>query len=53
MIQSNQQIVPIALNQVTQHASITIHLASISIGIHEGAARETIETVLSALKSIC
>ncbi len=48
-----QQIVPIERKQTNHRASITIHLSSISIDIHEGAARETIETVLSALKSIC
>ena len=51
--QSNQQIFPVALKQTSQNASITIHFSSISIDIHEGAARDTIETVLSALKSIC
>ncbi|MCX7923043.1 MAG: IS66 family insertion sequence element accessory protein TnpB [Clostridia bacterium] len=51
--QNNHQIVPVALKHTGSSTAVTIHLSSISVDIHDGAARETIETVLAALKSIC
>jgi len=48
-------IVPVAYqpSKASAAAAITIHLPSVSIDIHEGASRATIEDVLCALKSIC
>lgn len=48
-----QPIVPVALRQIKTTAAVTIHLPSISVDIHDGASRETIEAVLAALKTIC
>lgn len=48
-----QQIVPVAFRQTKISAAVTIHLPSISVDIHDGTFRETIEAVLSALKIIC
>ncbi len=47
------QIVPVAFEQINASAVITIHLSSVSVDIHDGASRETIEAVLAALKTIC
>lgn len=50
---NEQPIVPIAIRQTKTPAIITIHLPSISVDIHDGASRETIEAVLAALKTVC
>jgi hypothetical protein len=52
---NGQQIVPLAFKQTkpVHTAAITIHLSSVSIDIHEGTSKSTIETVLSVLKNIC
>ena len=50
---NNPQIVPVSLRQQKQSAAVTIHLPSVSVDIYNGAARETIETVIAELKSIC
>lgn len=50
---SEQPIVPVAFKQTRTPATITIHLSSISVDIHDGASRETIEAVLVALKTVC
>lgn len=50
---NEQPIVPVAFKQTKTTAAITIHLPSISVDIQDGASRETIEAVLSALKMIC
>lgn len=52
---NEQSIVPVAFQptKTTVAAAITIHLPSVSIDIHDGASRATIEDVLSALKNIC
>jgi hypothetical protein len=51
--ENEQQIVPVTLRQTKIPAAITIHLPSVSVDIHDGTSRETIEAVLSALKIIC
>jgi hypothetical protein len=48
-----QQIVPVSFRQAKASAAVTIHLSSICVDIHDGTSRETIEAVLSALKTIC
>lgn len=48
-----QQIVPVSFRQTKVSAGVTIHLSSVSVDVHDGASRETIEVVLAALKSIC
>ncbi len=48
-----QQIVPVSFRQSKPSAAITLHLSSICVEIHDGASRETIEAVLSALKTTC
>jgi hypothetical protein len=48
-----QQIVPVSFRQAETSAAVTIHLSSICVDIHDGTSRETIEAVLSALKTIC
>ena len=50
---TEQQIVPVLFRQAKPSAAITLHLPSICVDIHDGASRETIEAVLSALKTIC
>jgi len=51
--ESEQQIVPVSFRQAKPSAAITLHLPSICVEIHDGASRETIEAVLSALKATC
>ena len=48
-----QEIVPVPFHQTKVSAAVTIHLPSFCVDIHDGTSRETIEAVLSALKSIC
>jgi hypothetical protein len=48
-----QPIVPVLLKQTKTITAITIHMPSISIDIHDGASRETIEAVMAALKTLC
>jgi hypothetical protein len=48
-----QQIVPVPFRQAKASAAVTIHLSSVCVDIHDGTSRETIEAVLSALKTIC
>lgn len=48
-----QQIVPVSFRQANASAAVTIHLSSICVEIHDGTSSETIEAVLSALKTIC
>lgn len=48
-----QQIVPVSFRQAKASAAVTIHLSSICVDIHDGTSKETIEAVLSALKTIC
>ncbi|MCX8131617.1 MAG: IS66 family insertion sequence element accessory protein TnpB [Clostridia bacterium] len=50
---NNQPIVPVAFKQTMVSAAITIHLTSVSVDIHNGASRDTIEAVMAALKNIC
>ena len=51
---NKHQIVPLAFKHEKAAAvSVTIHVSSASIDIHEGESKATIETVLSALKNIC
>jgi len=50
---THQQIVPVAFKPSKATAAVTIHLPSISVDIHDGASRTTIEAVLASLKSIC
>jgi hypothetical protein len=50
---NEQQIVPVPIRQTKAPASVTIHLSSVSVDIHDGTSRETIEAVLTALKTIC
>lgn len=50
---AEQQIVPVPFRQVKPSAAITIHLSSVCVDIHDGASRETIAAVLSALKTTC
>lgn len=50
---TEQQIVPVSFRQAKASAAVTLHLSSICVHIHDGASRETIEAVLSALKTIC
>lgn len=50
---NEQPIVPVAFRQVKTNAAVTIHLSSVSVDIHDGASRETIEATLAALKTIC
>lgn len=50
---TEQQIVPVSFRQAKTSAAVTIHLSSVSIDINDGTSRETIEAVLSALKTIC
>jgi hypothetical protein len=52
---NEQQIVPLTLNQVKAPAAanITVHLSTVSVDINNGASRETIEVVFTALKNIC
>jgi hypothetical protein len=50
---NEQPIVPVVFRQTKPSAAITIHLPSISVDIHDGASRETIEAVLAALKIVC
>src|SRR5690349_4592358 len=45
---SEQPIIPVAFPQTKAPAAITIHLPSISVDIHNGASRETIEAALAA-----
>lgn len=47
------QIVPVPFRQTKASALVTIHLSSVSVDIHDGTSRETIEAVLAALKTIC
>lgn len=52
-VRSNEkQIIPLAFKQTKAPvvASITIHLPAVSIDIHDGASRATIEAVLSGLE---
>jgi hypothetical protein len=54
--QKEQPIVPLSLKPesiVKGSAAITIRMPVASIDIHNGASRETIEAVLTALKIIC
>jgi transposase-like protein len=46
-------IVPVAYRQAKTSTAVTIHLPSISVDIQDGASRETIESVLAALKTLC
>lgn len=48
-----QQIVPVSFHQTKTYAAVTLHLSSISVDIQDGTSKETIEAVLSALKTIC
>ena len=48
-----QQVVSVSYRETKSSAGVTIHLSSISVDIHDGTSRETIEAVLSALKTIC
>ncbi len=48
-----QQIVPVAFRQAKTSAAATIHLSSICVDIQDRTFKETIEAVLSALKTIC
>jgi len=50
---TEHNIVPVPFHQTKDYVAVTIHLSSFCININEGASRETIEAVLSALKSIC
>lgn len=50
---NEQHIVPVAFPQTKTPAAVTVHLPSGSIDIHDGTSRETIEAVLSVLKTIC
>jgi len=52
---NKQLIVPLEFKQEKEinTASISIHISSATIDIHEGASRTTIEAVLAALKNIC
>jgi hypothetical protein len=50
---TEQKIVPVPFHQTKLSAAVTIRLSSICVDIHDGTSRETIEAVLSALKSIC
>ena len=50
---NEQQIVPVTIRQTKIPAAVTVHLPSVSVDIHDGASRETIEAVLAALKNIC
>lgn len=47
------QIVPVSFRHAKASAFVTVHLSSVSVDIHDGTSRETIEAVLSALKIIC
>jgi hypothetical protein len=51
--QNEQQIVQVPFRQTKASAVVTVHLSSISVEIHDGTSRETIEAVLFALKTIC
>ena len=46
-------IVPVPFHQTKASAAVTIHISSFCVDIHDGTSRETIEAVLSALKTIC
>lgn len=48
-----QQIVPVSFPQTKVLAAVTVHMNSIAVDITDGASKETIEAVLSALKIIC
>jgi len=50
---TEQKIVPVPFHQTKVSAAITIHISSFCVDICDGTSRETIEAVLSALKSIC
>ena len=50
---TEQKIVPVPFHQTKDSAAVTIHLSSFCIDIHDGTSKQTIEAVLSALKSIC
>jgi hypothetical protein len=50
---NEQPIVPVALQETNATVAVTIHLPSISVDIHDGTSKETIEAVLSALRTIC
>lgn len=50
---NKQPIVPITFKQTKTIAAVTIHLPSISVDIQDGVSRETIEAVMSALKTLC
>lgn len=50
---NEQKIVPLSFQQTKPSAAVVINLPSISVDIHDGTSRETIEAVLSALKTIC
>lgn len=49
----NQQIVPVALGNMKTATVVTIHLPTVSVDIHDGASKSTIDAVLASLKSIC
>lgn len=48
-----QQIIPLSFRQAKASAAITVHMNSVSVDIPDGASKETIAAVLSALKIIC
>jgi hypothetical protein len=50
---TEQVIVPVPFHQTKASAAVTIHISSFCVDIHDGTSRETIEAVLSALKTIC
>jgi hypothetical protein len=50
---TEQKIVPVPFHQAKVSPAVTIHLSSFCVDIHNGASSETIEAVLSVLKSIC
>lgn len=52
-LSNEQHIVPVAFRQTKPPTAVTVHLPSVSVDIQDGASRETIEAVLSALKTIC
>ena len=50
---TEQVIVTVPFHQTKASAAVTIHISSFCVDIHDGTSRETIEAVLSALKTIC
>lgn len=50
---TEQVIVPVPFHQTKASEAVTIHISSFCVDIHDGTSRETIEAVLSALKTIC